>query len=83
MKYFLILFVAAFSLSAKTESYKRPELVCVKNSKSKNTCYYNFKIDGVEYQYIDIGCRYTREQVLEKIEDGKIALAKDWKVPCF
>lgn len=82
MKLFLILVAVAFSFSAKTVSDKRPELVCVKNSKSKNTCYYNFRIDGVEYQFMDIGCRYSRDKVLEKVEQGTIALGRDWKVPC-
>ncbi|MEQ8424359.1 MAG: hypothetical protein RIA63_06595 [Cyclobacteriaceae bacterium] len=82
MKHFLILVAVAFLFSANTVPDKRPELVCVKNSKSKNTCYYNFKIDGVEYQYMDVGCRYSRDKVLEKVEAGTIALGKDWKVPC-
>lgn len=82
MKYFLILVAVAISLSAKTVPDKSLELVCVKNSKARNTCYYNFTIDGVHYQFMDIGCKYTREKVLQKVEQGTIALGKDWKVPC-
>ena len=82
MKNFLILVAVAFSFGAKNAPDKRPELVCVKNSKSKNTCYYNFKIDGAAYQFMDIGCRYSRAEVIEKVQEGRIALARNWKVPC-
>lgn len=82
MKHFLIWVAVASLFGAKATTEKRPELVCVKNSKSKNTCYYNFMIDGAEYQFMDVGCRYSREKVMEKIEAGTIALGKDWKVPC-
>ncbi|HCM75148.1 MAG TPA: hypothetical protein DIS90_02110 [Cytophagales bacterium] len=82
MKYFLILAAVATLFSARTITKERPELICVKNSKSKNTCYYNFMINGVEYQFMDIGCRYSREKIMEKVEAGTIALGKDWKVPC-
>lgn len=80
MKIFLIL--VAVSLGASTAPESKLELVCVKNSKAKNTCYYNFKIDGIHYQFMDIGCKYTREKVLQKVDQGTIALGKDWKVPC-
>ncbi len=82
MKHFLILVAVASLFSARTITEKRPELVCVKNSKSKNICYYNFMIEGVEYQFMDVGCRYSRAKILEKVEAGTIALGKDWKVPC-
>lgn len=82
MNHFLILVAVAFLFSARAIPDKRPELVCIKNSKSRNTCYYNFKMDGVEYNYMDVGCKYTRAQLLEKVEDGKVALAREWKVPC-
>lgn len=80
MNTFLIL--VAVTLGVSTTPDSKLELVCVKNSKAKNTCYYNFTIDGVHYQYMDIGCKYTREKVLQKVEQGTIALGKDWKVPC-
>lgn len=80
MKIFLILVAVSLGVSAVPES--KLELVCVKNSKAKNTCYYNFTIDGVHYQFMDIGCKYTREKVLQKVDQGTIALGKDWKVPC-
>ncbi len=80
MKTFLILVAVSLGISATPDS--KLELVCVKNSKAKNTCYYNFKVDGKQYQFMDIGCRYSRERVLQKVEQGTIALGKDWKVPC-
>lgn len=80
MKTFLILVAVSLCVSAVPDS--NLELVCVKNSKAKNTCYYNFIIDEVPYQFMDIGCKYTRKKVLQKVEQGTIALGKDWKVPC-
>lgn len=80
MKIFLIL--VAVSLGMSTTPDSKLELVCVKSSKAKNTCYYNFTIEGVHYQFMDVGCKYTREKVLQKVEQGTIALGKDWKVPC-
>lgn len=82
MKLFLILVAVASLCSARTITEKRPELVCVKNSKAKNICYYNFTIEGVNYQFMDVGCKYTQERVMQKVEQGTIALGKDWKVPC-
>ncbi|HNP96140.1 MAG TPA: hypothetical protein PKJ63_10940 [Cyclobacteriaceae bacterium] len=77
----LILLLFLFAGSAPLQQTK-PELVCIKNHKSRNTCYYNFKIEGVKYNFTDIGCRYTKAQILTKIEEGTIALGKGWKVPC-
>lgn len=80
MRIILILFLFLFSSGNHKE--EKPELICIRNNKSSNTCYYNFKIEGVKYHFRDIGCKYDKTKVLEKIEEGSIALAHDWKVSC-
>ncbi|MCB0490261.1 MAG: hypothetical protein KDC99_17410 [Cyclobacteriaceae bacterium] len=81
MTKFFILLICLFTGTPSLQDVK-PELICIKNHKSRNTCYYNFKIEGVKYNFTDIGCRYTKAQILTKIEEGTIALGKGWKVPC-
>lgn len=47
-----------------------------------NACHYNFLINGLPYHYIDNGCRESRDNVIKKARQGKLALAKDWKLEC-
>lgn len=77
--FFALLF---FPFCFSVHQPEQPELVCVRKNNARNACYYNFKIEGVHYQFIDVGCRYSREKVLEKAGEGTIALAREWKVPC-
>lgn len=60
------------------------ELTCIKNHKASNSCHFNFKVDGMKYRYVDIGCKYGRnkEEILTKAKEGSLALAKDWKIEC-
>lgn len=58
------------------------ELVCVKKHSASNLCHYNFRISGANYRYQDIGCKGKKEDILQKAKDGKLALAKDWKIEC-
>lgn len=60
------------------------ELICYRTNKSSNICYYNFKVDGGKYRFEDVGCRYSRkrEEIIEKVKEGKLALSKDWKMEC-
>jgi hypothetical protein len=60
------------------------EFVCVKTHKASNTCYFNFKVDGGKYSYTDVGCKKVKkkEEVIKKAREGKLALAKDWKIDC-
>jgi len=80
----VIIIVAAFVFSG----FVRPviqdevELVCVKTHKASNTCYYNFKIGGINYSYKDNGCKEKRETIIKKANHGKLALVKEWKIPC-
>jgi hypothetical protein len=58
------------------------ELVCVKKHNATQTCHYNFRINGINYRYLDNGCKGKKEQVLQRAREGKLALARDWKVDC-
>jgi hypothetical protein len=58
------------------------ELVCLKKQKATNTCHYNFKVNGIDHSFVDAGCHYSREKVIEKVEEGTIALKREWKVKC-
>lgn len=58
------------------------ELVCLKKQKATNTCHYNFKVNGIDHNFEDAGCRYSKDKVVQKVEEGTIALAREWKVPC-
>lgn len=81
MRYLTILPLFWFSVEPK--SYQEvPELICVRTNKASKVCYYNFKRDGEKFHFTDVGCKYTKEKVLEKVDEGSIALAKNWKVDC-
>src|SRR4051812_41622310 len=58
------------------------ELICVKNQKSTNTCFYNFKIGGIPYHFRDMGCKRKKEDIVKDVNAGDLALSKDWKIPC-
>lgn len=59
------------------------EFVCLKKQMAANQCHYNFKVDGGKFRYVDIGCRFKKkDEVIEKVKDGSLALAKDWKIEC-
>ncbi|MDH4059042.1 MAG: hypothetical protein OEU76_09765 [Cyclobacteriaceae bacterium] len=79
--YFLIFFSSLLFGTFHGDQGK-PELVCVRNNKAKKLCYYNFRLDGKNFHYTDVGCKYSRSKVLEKVHDGSLALAREWKVPC-
>ncbi len=78
--YFLIYFCSIFFSISSDQG--KPELVCTRTNKAKKICYYNFRLDGRRYHYTDVGCKYARDKVLEKVNDGSLALAKEWKVGC-
>lgn len=58
------------------------ELVCVKKHSASNMCHYNFRIAGANYRYQDIGCKGKKEDILQRAKDGKLGLAKEWKLEC-
>ncbi len=59
------------------------EFICKKKQMSTNMCHYNFKVDGAKYRYVDVGCKYKKnEDVIKKVKKGSLALAKDWEIEC-
>jgi hypothetical protein len=70
-------------LGAFTEKYQDIEFICMKKQMAPNTCHYNFKVDGGKFRYVDIGCRFKKtDEVIEKVKNGSLGLAKDWKIAC-
>ncbi len=84
MKFFLFIFAVSFILSAftKTEIQKEVELICTKKHNASNTCHYNFKIGGINYRYLDMGCKGKKDDIVKKANEGKLGLAKEWKISC-
>lgn len=83
MKYsiaFLVVLFSSFSPSRESSV----EFVCLKTNKASNVCYYNFIIDGVRHSYTDWGCKQVKkkDQLIEKVKQGKLALVRDWKIEC-
>jgi hypothetical protein len=60
------------------------EFICMKSHKATNTCHFNFTVDGAKYRYLDKGCKYSRktDELVKKVKEGSLALAKDWKIEC-
>lgn len=60
------------------------EFVCLKTHKASNTCYFNFKVDGAKYTYVDKGCKKSKKKddTINKVKEGDLALSKDWKIEC-
>jgi hypothetical protein len=78
---FFIIGVFAFTgFASKTQD--EAEFVCMKNQKSTNTCFYNFKIGGVPYHFRDMGCKRKKDDIIKDVNEGELALSKDWKIPC-
>lgn len=60
------------------------QFVCMKTHKASNSCHFNFKVDGANFRYVDIGCKYSKKKddLVKKVEEGSIFLAKEWKISC-
>ncbi len=60
------------------------EFICHKTHKATNTCHFNFIINGAKYRHVDIGCKFSKkkDELIKKVKDGSLALAKDWKIDC-
>jgi hypothetical protein len=60
------------------------EFTCMKTHKATNTCYFNFKVDGAKYKFVDMGCKFSKkkDEAIKKVKDGSLALSKDWKIEC-
>ena len=60
------------------------EFSCFKMHKATNTCHFNFIVDGAKFRYVDMGCKYSKktDEVIKKVKEGSLALARDWKIEC-
>jgi hypothetical protein len=85
MKSFLLIILAS-GLIFHTEELQSENVafVCTRTHKASNTCYFNFKVDGAKYTYVDRGCKKTgkKEDVVKKVKEGTLALSRDWKIEC-
>lgn len=79
----LVIAVSVTALAMKPQPEDEVELVCMRKQHSTKTCHYNFMINGIPYRYIDHGCKETREALVKKAKEGKLALAREWKVDCL
>jgi len=80
-----ILLLSAFIVPERiTVNQENIEFVCLKSHKASNTCHFNFIVDGANYRYVDIGCKYMKkqEELIKKVKDGELFLAKDWRIEC-
>jgi hypothetical protein len=80
--FFFAIVLTLFSFSNRQGG--NVEFVCMKAHKATNTCHFNFTVDGAKYRYLDKGCKYTRktDELVNKVKEGSLALAKDWKIEC-
>lgn len=83
MKYFFIALTFIVSTASTTPASEEVELVCTRKNSASNTCYYNFKINGMNYRYTDVGCKSKKDDLVKKAQQGKLGLARDWKVECY
>ena len=83
---FFLAIAAAFIATGFTSPAQEGniEFSCMKMHKASNTCYFNFKVDGAKFKYVDMGCKFSKkkDEVIEKVKDGSLALSKDWKIEC-
>jgi hypothetical protein len=81
---FYVLLVCSLVLSGFDDRQDEIEFICFKTHKASNTCHFNFKVNGANYRFVDVGCKYSKKQnqLIKKVEEGSIFLAKDWKIAC-
>ena len=79
-----VFFAIIFSSSASRYQGDNIEFVCLKTHKATNTCHFNFVINGAKYRHVDMGCKFSKKQedLIKKVKEGSLALAKDWKIDC-
>ncbi|HEY0653973.1 MAG TPA: hypothetical protein VGD65_12630 [Chryseosolibacter sp.] len=84
MKTFLLLIGTLAVCSGTRAPQDNVEFVCLKTHKASNTCYFNFKVDGAKYTYVDKGCKKTKkkDETITKVKEGELALSRDWKIEC-
>ena len=79
---FVLCIFAVSGFSSPLQFQDEAELVCIKNQKSTNTCFYNFKIGGIPYHFKDVGCKRKKDDIVKDVNAGELALSKEWKIPC-
>lgn len=84
LSFVIIVLIALSTFSfTRTQQGENVEFICLKKHMATNVCHYNFKVDGAKYRYVDIGCKFKkRDEVIEKVKSGELALAMDWKIAC-
>ena len=85
MKLFLLVVLSSFFFSSHEKirfTQEEVELICTKKHRTSNTCHYNFRIGGINYRFIDAGCKGKKDSIIKKAKEGKLGLAKEWKIPC-
>ncbi|MBA4054846.1 MAG: hypothetical protein C0490_09055 [Marivirga sp.] len=88
MKHFpkrsLVIIFFLMSFSPNPNQGDNIEFTCFKMHKASNTCHFNFTVDGAKFRYVDMGCKYNKrvDEVIKKVKDGTLALARDWKIDC-
>ena len=81
---FYLLLICAVIVSGFDFRQDEIEFVCFRTHKASNTCHFNFRMNGANYRYVDVGCKYSKKQkeLIEKVREGTLFLAKDWKINC-
>lgn len=84
MKNTFLICLVALILTAFTKPViqEEVELICTKRHSTTNTCHYNFKIGGINYRYLDVGCKGKKDEIIKDVKAGELGLAKEWKIPC-
>lgn len=84
MKISLVIILSFLLSSPAVIQGENIEFICAKTHKASNTCYFNFKVDGAKYTYVDLGCKKSkrRDEVIKKVKEGDLALSRDWKIDC-
>lgn len=77
----LIVLVVTGSMGMNSRT-QEIELECVKRQHATKMCHYNFLVDGIPHRYIDYGCKEKKADIVKKAKEGKLALAKEWKIEC-
>lgn len=84
MKTFLLVIAVFVFASGAPAPQDNVEFICLKTHKASNTCYFNFKVDGAKYTYVDKGCKKSKkkDETINKVKEGELALSRDWKIDC-
>jgi hypothetical protein len=84
LRLLMVIVILVLSAGFTPDQGDNIEFTCMKMHKATNTCYFNFKVDGAKYKFVDQGCKFSKkkEEAIKKVKDGSLALSKDWKIDC-